>query len=47
MANYPTIENYRALMIQAIETDDFIVYLAAQVCAYNLRIAENLDDENE
>ena len=32
-------------MIRAIETDDFIIYLAAQVGAYNLRLVEGLDDD--
>lgn len=45
MAKQPDIENYRALMIRAIETDDYIIYLAAQVCAYNLRLVEGLNDE--
>lgn len=47
MANQPeqTIDNYRALLALAVETDNFLIYLAAAACAYNLRLMGELDDD--
>lgn len=39
----PTIENYRRMLARAVLTNDFILYLAAGVLAYNLRLV-NQDD---
>lgn len=47
MPQQPGIENWRNLMIRAVETDDYILFLAAQVCAYNLRLVEGLNDDEQ
>lgn len=39
----PTIENYRRTLARAVLQNDFILYLAAGVLAYNLKLV-NQDD---
>jgi len=41
----PTLQNAQALMLRAIETNDFILFLAAKVCLYNLGLMEGLFDD--